>query len=114
MRRWYVVQTRPRDESTALFHLTRQGFEGYLPRFLKSRRHARKVDVTPTPLFPGYLFVALDLAQPLALDSRTVGVSRLVCNAKPAPFRGPSRIFRGTKPGAGGPETGEALRWARR
>jgi transcriptional antiterminator RfaH len=87
MRRWYVVQTRPRDESTALCHLTRQGFEGYLPRFLKCRRHARKMDVTPVPLFPGYLFVALDLA---AVRWRsihgTVGVSRLVCHGdNPAP-----------------------------
>ena len=87
MRRWYVVQTRPRDESTALFHLKRQGFEGYLPRFLKRRRHARRVDMKAEPLFPGYLFVALDLA---AVRWRsihgTVGVSRLICHGEtPAP-----------------------------
>jgi transcriptional antiterminator RfaH len=87
MRRWYVVQTRPRDESTALFHLTRQGFEGYLPRFLKRRRHARKVDIAPVPLFPGYLFVALDLAAARWRSIQgTVGVSRLVCHGdNPAP-----------------------------
>ncbi len=87
MRRWYVVQTRPRDESTALFHLTRQGFEGYLPRFLKRRRHARKVDISPVPLFPGYLFVALDLAAARWRSIHgTVGVSRLVCHGdNPAP-----------------------------
>lgn len=88
MRRWYVVQTRPRDESTALLHLTRQGFEGYLPRFLKRRRHARKVDVAPVPLFPGYLFVALDLtAARWRSIHGTVGVSRLVCYGEnPAPI----------------------------
>ena len=87
MRRWYVVQTRPRDEATALFHLTRQGFEGYLPRFLKRRRHARKVDIAPVPLFPGYLFVTLDLgvARWRSIQG-TVGVSRLVCHGDtPAP-----------------------------
>lgn len=88
MRRWYVVQTRPRDEATALFHLRRQGFESYLPRFLKRRRHARKVDVTPVPLFPGYLFVALDLAAARWRSIHgTVGVSRLVCHGEmPAPL----------------------------
>lgn len=88
MRRWYVVQTRPRYESTALLHLTRQGFESYLPRFLKRRRHARKVDVAPMPLFPGYLFVALDLAAARWRSIHgTVGVSRLVCHGEnPAPI----------------------------
>ncbi len=87
MKRWYVVQTRPRDESTALFHLSRQGFEGYLPRFLKQRRHARRVDIKPEPLFPGYLFVALDLAAARWRSIHgTVGVSRLVCHGEtPAP-----------------------------
>lgn len=88
MKRWYVVQTRPRDEATALFHLNRQGFEGYLPRFLKRRRHARKVDLTPSPLFPGYLFVAIDLAAARWRSIHgTIGVSRLVCQGEnPAPL----------------------------
>ena len=88
MRRWYVVQTRPRDESRALFHLARQGFESYLPRFLKCRRHARKMDIAPVPLFPGYLFVALDLAAARWRSIQgTVGVSRLVCHGEnPAPI----------------------------
>lgn len=87
MRRWYVVQTKPRDESTALLHLRRQGFDGYLPRILKRRRHARRVDTTPAPLFPGYLFVALDLAAARWRSIQgTVGVSRLVCHGEePAP-----------------------------
>jgi len=68
--------------------LTRQGFESYLPRFLKRRRHARKVDVAPVPLFPGYLFVALDLeAARWRSIHGTVGVSRLVCHGDdPAPI----------------------------
>lgn len=88
MKRWYVIQTRPRDESTALFHLQRQGFEGYLPRFLKRRRHARRIDVKAEPLFPGYLFVAFDLAVARWRSIQgTVGVSRLVCHGEtPVPL----------------------------
>ena len=41
---WYVVQTQPHAETKASLHLVRQGFATYLPRYLKRRRHARRVD----------------------------------------------------------------------
>jgi transcriptional antiterminator RfaH len=41
-------------------HLERQGFEVFLPRYLKRRSHARVVDMVPAPLFPRYLFMAFD------------------------------------------------------
>jgi transcriptional antiterminator RfaH len=79
--RWYVVQSQPSAERKAIAHLERQGFATYLPRYLKRRRHARKVDIIPAPLFPRYLFVAIDLAtQRWRSIFSTVGVSRLVCN----------------------------------
>ena len=42
---WYVVQTHAIAEMKASMHLGRQGFEVYLPRFLKRRRHARRVEI---------------------------------------------------------------------
>jgi transcriptional antiterminator RfaH len=87
-RRWYVVQTRPRAEGKAVAHLARQGFETYLPRYLKKRRHARRVDTVLAPLFPRYLFVAVDMAtQRWRSIGSTFGVMRLVCNGDgPAPI----------------------------
>ena len=38
----------------------RQGFTVYLPVYLKRRRHARRTDWIPSPLFPRYLFVDMD------------------------------------------------------
>jgi transcriptional antiterminator RfaH len=32
-----------------------------LPRYLKRRSHARKVDYVPAPLFPRYVFVSFDV-----------------------------------------------------
>ena len=60
-------------------HLRRQGFVIYLPRYLKQRRHARRIEKIAAPLFPGYLFVSIDLAtqQWLSIDL-TFGVTRLV------------------------------------
>jgi transcriptional antiterminator RfaH len=80
-KRWYVVQTRPQAEGKATTHLARQGFEIYFPRYLKRRRHARRIDMVAAPLFPRYLFVAIDVAvQRWRSVQSTIGVARLVCN----------------------------------
>ncbi|MBU6507895.1 MAG: transcriptional activator RfaH [Alphaproteobacteria bacterium] len=86
-RRWYVVQTHPHAEAKAAAHLVRQGFETYLPRYRKRRRHARQVDLVAAPLFPRYLFVAVDMAtQRWRSIQSTFGVARLVANGDaPAP-----------------------------
>lgn len=85
--RWYVIQTHPHAENKAAMHLARQGFVAYLPRYLKRRRHARKIEVVPAPLFPRYLFVAIDTAsQRWRCIHSTIGVSQLVGNGdEPTP-----------------------------
>jgi transcriptional antiterminator RfaH len=78
--RWYVVQTHAHCEAKAAHHLRRQGFEVYLPRYLKRRRHARKIDNVAAPLFPRYLFVAIDMGlQRWRSIHSTIGVTHLVC-----------------------------------
>ncbi|MCC7017232.1 MAG: transcriptional activator RfaH [Rhodospirillales bacterium] len=87
MERWFVVHTQPNGETKAVAHLERQNLHVYLPRFLKRRRHARRTDWTPRPLFPRYLFVRMDLevTRWRAINS-TVGVNHLVCNGnRPLP-----------------------------
>jgi transcriptional antiterminator RfaH len=79
--RWFVAHTHPHAEAKATAHLNRQGFEIYFPRYLKRRRHARRIETVAAPLFPRYLFVAVDLkAQRWRSIYSTVGVARLVCN----------------------------------
>lgn len=87
-KRWYVVQTQVNGEVKAAQNLQRQGYEIYLPRYLKRRRHARREDFTPKPLFPRYIFVAIDMAtQRWRSIQSTFGVARLVCNGDdPAPM----------------------------
>jgi transcriptional antiterminator RfaH len=81
--RWFVAHTQPRAEAKAASHLSRQGFEIYFPRYLKRRRHARRIEIVAAPLFPRYLFVAVDTtAQRWRSIYSTVGVARLVCNGK--------------------------------
>lgn len=77
--RWYVVHTQPLNEVRAEVNLRRQGFSTYLPRYLRTRRHARKTEMVVRPLFPRYLFVGLDVARDRwRTIQSTFGVSNLV------------------------------------
>ena len=77
---WFLVQTHPHGERKAVTHLARQGFEAYLPCYLKRWRHARRTETIAAPLFPRYLFVAVDVMTQRWLSIRsTIGVSSLVC-----------------------------------
>ena len=76
---WCAVQTHARSEDKAAFHLRRQGYTVFLPKYLKRRKHARRIDWVPSPMFPRYLFVALDpeAGQWWSIRS-TIGVSNLI------------------------------------
>src|SRR5262245_29828364 len=83
MQRWYVAHTQANGEAKAAWHLRKQGFAVYVPRYRKRRSHARRVDFVPAPLFPRYLFVGFDpdVARWRAIRS-TIGVSELVTNGE--------------------------------
>jgi transcriptional antiterminator RfaH len=86
---WYVVHTHVNAENKAARNLSRQGFEIYVPRYLKRRSHARRIEKVVAPLFPRYLFVRVDLAtQRWRSIQSTFGVSHLVSNgATPIPIQ---------------------------
>ena len=97
MTQWYAVYARPREEQLAQEHLSRQGFEAYLPRYLKQRNHARRVDSVPMPLFPRYLFVRFDIADfGWRVIRSTRGVVDLVRNGSD-PIDVPEPIIAGVK-----------------
>jgi transcriptional antiterminator RfaH len=61
--RWYAVHTLPCREFGARAQLEAQAYRIFLPRHLKTVRHARKLRTIDAPFFPRYLFVSLDLAR---------------------------------------------------
>ncbi len=84
--RWFAVHSLPQREAGAQQQLENQDFRTFLPRSRKIRRHARKLETVLAPIFPRYLFVALDLD----LDrwrsvNSTFGVARLVMMAGDRP-----------------------------
>lgn len=76
---WYLVHTKPGQETTALANLERQGYRAFLPYLRRTVRRQGRYRERTEPLFPRYLFLRLD-----ATDENwhpihsTIGVSRLV------------------------------------
>ena len=92
MIRWYAVNTQPRQEARAEANLLRQGFDVWLPLARRPRRHARRIDSVLTPLFPGYLFVHIDVeTQRWRSIAGTYGVMRLLSQGE-APVPVPDRL----------------------
>jgi transcription elongation factor/antiterminator RfaH len=86
--RWYVAETHLKKEDFAAFHLERQSFRSLCPRFEKVVRHARRTEKVLVPLFPGYVFVAFDIAKDgWRSINGTLGVRRLIGfdSARPQP-----------------------------
>jgi transcription elongation factor/antiterminator RfaH len=85
--RWYVVQSRARQEKLAQLNLEAQKFEVFLPQILKTVRHARRHREIRAAVFPGYLFIRLDPDRHSWRSvNGTIGVSRLLtANERPAP-----------------------------
>jgi len=79
-RSWFVAQTKPNCHQIAVRNLARQGFQSFLPLEEQTVRTSAKFVTKMRPLFPGYVFVALD---PSAGGWRTInstyGIIRLVC-----------------------------------
>ena len=95
-RRWFVAQSHVHAESKAAMHLDRQGFEVYLPRYRKQRRHARRIDVVAAPLFPRLWFCNNTIAY------RPLGTYVAWRSVNGDPLRGPGRTGTGswlTSPG---------------
>jgi len=84
---WYLVYSKPRQESLARANLERQGYQIYLPMCRYRRRRAGQPTETIEPLFPRYLFIRLNAKTDNWGPIRsTLGVSSLVrFGTEPAP-----------------------------
>jgi transcription antitermination factor NusG len=77
--RWYVATTLPRKEGLAADNLRNQNYRGFLPLQVVTRRHARKFRTELAPVFPGYMFVILDIDRHRWRSvNGTFGVQRLI------------------------------------
>lgn len=74
---WYVLRTKPRAEELASHHLRERRIGVFLPLLAPADRPGLRVGLRcnrPEPLFPGYLFVRLELARDYLTAAWTPGV----------------------------------------
>lgn len=82
---WFAAQLKPQGAALALTHLERQGFDAFLPQRQVELRRNNRFRPALEPLFPGYVFVAFDPADPGARAVRsTRGITRLLGTARGA------------------------------
>ena len=80
---WFLAQLKPNCANIADKNLTRQGFKTFLPLEEETRERNGKFVTTMRPLFPGYIFVAFDVALGLWRNvNSTYGITRLVSFGK--------------------------------
>jgi transcriptional antiterminator RfaH len=76
---WYVVYTKPRQESTALTQLLRQDYRAWLPVHTAWHRRGREWQKQVCPMFPRYLLMRPGAPeQSIGPVRSTIGVSGLV------------------------------------
>ena len=84
---WFLAQLKPNCAQIAQKNLIRQGFDTFLPMEEETRQRNGKFVTATRPLFPGYIFVAFDVAKGLWRSvNATHGIMKLVSFGKePAP-----------------------------
>ena len=60
---WFAIEVRYRFEKKAQRQLVEKGFETFLPVRRELRRWSDRKKSTEVPLFPGYVFVRLDVSR---------------------------------------------------
>lgn len=79
--KWAVANTHASRELFAIENLKRQNFRSYCPMIAKRVRLGRKWTSVRRPMFPGYVFIAMDNErQDWRRLLSTYGVRRLICH----------------------------------
>lgn len=76
---WYLIYTKPNQETVAQQQLEQQGYATYLPMIMNAKRRNGRRRYVNEPFFPRYLFIHLDQTTDNWSPIRsTLGVSNLV------------------------------------
>ncbi|THB73275.1 MAG: transcription/translation regulatory transformer protein RfaH [Gammaproteobacteria bacterium] len=84
---WYLIQCKYGQEDRAVLHLCNQGFQCYKPEIITEKINKGVLVKAKEPLFPGYLFINIDIASiNMSAIRSTRGVIKLVSfGSKPIP-----------------------------
>ena len=97
MESWFLLQTKPRQETRAFENLERQGIVSFCPQISVEKLSRGKRIQTQEVLFPGYLFISFDDQTITSTTIRsTRGVSHFVTSSG-APVQVPQQLIDGLK-----------------
>lgn len=83
-KKWYAAYTRPQHERSVADQAAKKGLEVLLPLAPIRRKWKQRVVHLPTPLFPGYVFVRMQLDERLKVLSIPSAVRLVSFNGKAA------------------------------
>ena len=76
---WIVARNKPNQDKIALINLERQNFEFFQPTFKTMSRRQNKFTEIIKPVFPGYIFIAINLEENnWHKINNTRGISRII------------------------------------
>jgi transcriptional antiterminator RfaH len=75
---WYVVQTKPRNEGRAQYHLEREGIETLSPLMEAQSSKRGRSTMALQPLFPNYIFARFILEKDYPKVKWARGVNKVV------------------------------------
>ncbi|MDP3030042.1 MAG: transcription termination/antitermination NusG family protein [Deltaproteobacteria bacterium] len=78
MKKWYVIQAKPREEDRVTFFLRDKDVEIYSPRMEICTMAGVKRVMLRKPLFPNYIFARFDVDKDLFRVSWTKGVQKVL------------------------------------
>lgn len=97
MESWFLLQTKPRQETRAVENLERQGVVSFCPQISVEKLSRGKRIQAQEVLFPGYLFICFnDQAITSTTIRSTRGVSHFVTSSG-APVQVPQQLIDGLK-----------------
>ncbi len=77
--RWYVIQTKPRQENKTCYNLNSYGVQTFFPQVRKKYKNSRRlVDWYLEPLFPSYIFARFNYPDMFRKIRYTRGVYKIV------------------------------------
>jgi transcriptional antiterminator RfaH len=76
--RWYLIHSKARQEDAAELNLRRLGIETFCPRVRELKLTRSKAQVAEEVLFPGYLFIKVDMTTEYRKVTYAHGVLKVV------------------------------------
>ena len=84
-KKWFVIQTKPKNEKKVFTQITQKGIEAFLPLIESIRYWSDRKKKIQVPLFPGYVFIHGDESERIRAISGTFGALRYIMfQRKPA------------------------------